>query len=63
VAATATGIGLAALVLRMTSTRMVLDWSDIGVFCAAAVLLVLLVTAATLPALRNATRLSALRTE
>jgi hypothetical protein len=63
VAATATGIGLAALVLRMTSTRMVLDWPDIGVFCAAAVLLVLLVTAATLPALRNATRLSALRTE
>jgi hypothetical protein len=63
VAATATGIGLAALVLRMTSTRMVLDWSDIGAFCGAAVLLVLLVTAATLPALRNATRLSALRTE
>jgi hypothetical protein len=63
VAATATGIGLAALVLRMTSTRMVLDWPDIGVFCAAAVLLVLLVTAATLPALRNATRLSGLRTE
>jgi ABC-type antimicrobial peptide transport system permease subunit len=63
VAATATGIGLAGLVLRMTSTRMVLDWSDIGVFSAAAVLLVLLVTAATLPALRNATRLSALRTE
>jgi hypothetical protein len=63
VAAVATGIGLAWLVLRMTSTPMVLDWSDIGVFCGAAVVLVLLVTAATLPALRNATRLSALRTE
>jgi len=63
VAAVATGIGLAWLVLRMTSTRMVLDWSDVGVFCGSAVLLVLLVTTATLPALRNATRLSALRTE
>lgn len=63
VAAVATGIGLAWLVLRMTSTSMVLDWSDITVFCAAAVVLVLFVTAATLPALRNATRLSALRTE
>jgi len=63
VAAVATGIGLAWLVLRMTHTRMVLDWPDIGVFSGAAVALVLLVTAATLPALRNATRLSALRTE
>ncbi|HEX4701608.1 MAG TPA: FtsX-like permease family protein, partial [Pseudonocardiaceae bacterium] len=62
-AATATGIGLAALVLRMSSTPMVLDWADIGVFGGAAVGLVLLVTAATLPALRNATRLSSLRTE
>jgi hypothetical protein len=63
VAATATGIGLAALVLRMSSTPMVLDWTDIGASGGAAVALVLLVTAATLPALRNATRLSALRTE
>jgi hypothetical protein len=62
-AAVATGIGLAALVLRTTTTRMVLDWTDIGLFCGATVVLVLLVTAATLPALRNATRLSALRTE
>ena len=63
VAAVATGVGLAWLVLRMTHTRMVLDWPDIGVFSGAAVALVLLVTAATLPALHNATRLSALRTE
>ncbi|HEX4721756.1 MAG TPA: FtsX-like permease family protein, partial [Pseudonocardiaceae bacterium] len=63
VAAMATGISLAWLVLRMTSTPMLLDWPGIGVFCGAAVVLVLIVTAATLPALRNATRLSALRTE
>jgi hypothetical protein len=54
---------LAWLVLRMSSTPMVLDWADIGASGGAAVGLVLLVTAATLPALRNATRLSALRTE
>jgi hypothetical protein len=62
-AAVATGIGLAALVLRTTTTPMVLDWTDIGLFCGATVVLVLLVSAATLPALRSATRLSALRTE
>jgi predicted lysophospholipase L1 biosynthesis ABC-type transport system permease subunit len=63
VAAIATGIGLAALVLRLTSTVFQLDWADVGLFSGAAAVLVLLVTAATLPALRNATRLSALRTE
>lgn len=62
-AAVATGIGLAALVLRTTITPLVLDWTDIGLFCGATVVLVLLVSAATLPALRSATRLSALRTE
>lgn len=63
VAAVGTGIGLAALLLRSTSTDMRVDWVVVGVFSAAAVALALLVTAATLPALRNATRLSALRTE
>jgi ABC-type antimicrobial peptide transport system permease subunit len=58
-----TGIGLAALVMRMTSLQLQLDWSSIGIFAGAALVLVLLVTAATLPALRNAMRLSALRTE
>jgi predicted lysophospholipase L1 biosynthesis ABC-type transport system permease subunit len=62
-AAIVTGVGLALLVLNLTSTPILLDWADVGVFSAAAVLLVLLVTAATLPALRNATRLAALRTE
>ncbi len=62
-AAIATGLALAVLVLRITSTRLLLDWPDVGIFSAAAVILVLLVTGATLPALRSATRLSALRTE
>ena len=63
VAAVVTGIGLAFLVLRITGTSIVLDWADVGIFSALAVVLVLLVTAATLPALRSATRLSSLRTE
>lgn len=63
VVAIGTGIGLAALVIRMSSMRMQIDWSSIGIFAGAALVLVLLVTAATLPALRNAMRLSALRTE
>ncbi|HVV21725.1 MAG TPA: FtsX-like permease family protein, partial [Pseudonocardiaceae bacterium] len=63
VAAVVTGIGLALLVLRVTSTSVVLDWADVGIFSGAAVVLVLLVTAATLPALRSAMRLSSLRTE
>lgn len=62
-AAVATGIGLALLVLRITRTSLVLDWADVGIFSVAAAVLVLLVTAATLPALRSATRLSSLRTE
>jgi hypothetical protein len=57
------GLALAAMVLRFTSTSMVFDWADIGVFSAAAAGLVMLVTALTLPALRNATRLGALRAE
>jgi hypothetical protein len=61
--AIATGVGLALLILRITRTAAVVDWPDIGIFSAAAVVLVLLVTAATLPALRGATRLSSLRTE
>jgi hypothetical protein len=63
VAAIATGLALAALVLRITRTNVVLAWADVGVFSAAAVVLVLLITASTLPALRNATRLAAMRTE
>ncbi len=61
--AVGTGIGLAALVIRMTSLTLRIDWFTIGIFAGAALALVLLVTALTLPALRNAMRLSALRTE
>jgi hypothetical protein len=63
VVAVGTGIGLAALVLRMADLPLAMDWSSIGVFAAATVVLVFLVTGATLPALRGTMRLSALRTE
>jgi ABC-type antimicrobial peptide transport system permease subunit len=61
--AVGTGIGLAALVMRMTSLTLRMDWSTIGIFTGSALVLVLLVTALTLPALRSAMRLSALRSE
>jgi hypothetical protein len=63
VVAVGTGIGLAALVIRMTSLTLQIDWFTIGIFACAALVLVLLVTGLTLPALRSAMRLSALRTE
>jgi hypothetical protein len=63
VVAIGTGIGLAALVIRMSSMTLQIDWSTISIFAGAALVLVLLVTALTLPALRSAMRLSALRSE
>lgn len=63
VTAVATGILLAVLVLRLSATHVVLDWATIMTFSGVAVALVLLVTVATLPALRGATRLSAHRME
>ena len=62
-AAVGTGITLAALVLRLSGTGWNVDWSAIGILCGGAAALVLLVTIATLPSLRRATRLSDLRTE
>ncbi|HVV19377.1 MAG TPA: FtsX-like permease family protein, partial [Pseudonocardiaceae bacterium] len=62
-AAIGTGVLLAALVLRLSGTSLTLDWITIGTFSGVAALLVVLVTAATLPALRGAMRLAALRTE
>jgi hypothetical protein len=59
----ATGIVLAALVFRLTHDPFTMDWSNVGLMSAAAVVLVLLVTALTLPSLRSATRLTALRSE
>lgn len=63
VVAVGTGIGLAALVVRMASRPLQIDWLTIGLFAIATMALVFLVTALTLPALRSAMRLSALRTE
>jgi len=62
VAANAAGIGLAALVLRWTQLPIAFDWPDIALFDAAAIAMVLIVTALTLPSLRTATRQTALRT-
>jgi hypothetical protein len=57
------GLALAWLVLRQTSVPMAIDWGGIGVFAGSAIVLVLLVTGLTLPALRGATKLAALRNE
>jgi hypothetical protein len=61
--AVVTGVGLAALVFELLSEPFQMDWLTVTLFSAASALLVLLVTAMTLPTLRSATRLAALRTE
>lgn len=58
-----TGIGLAALVMRLSNDPLSVDWAGVSLLCAGAIALSLLVSAMTMPFLRNATRLSALRTE
>jgi hypothetical protein len=63
VVAVGIGIGIAGLVIRMVDLPLRVDWPTIGVFAAAAVALVFAMTALTLPALRGATRLAAMRTE
>lgn len=63
VAAIATGLGLAALVFRLTNMRFTLDWENLAMMASTAGLLILLITVMTLPTLRSATRLAALRTE
>ena len=57
------GIGLAALVLHSTKSPIALDWPGIAMLDAAAIAMVLLITVLTLPSLRTATRLTALRSE
>jgi hypothetical protein len=58
------GIGIGALVVRMTDESSAkLDWGFIAALAAAAVALVLAVTAATLPSLRSVTRVETLRAE
>jgi CubicO group peptidase (beta-lactamase class C family) len=63
VVAVVTGIGLAQLVFRMVGDPFTMDWLGVALYSGAATVLVLLVTAMTLPTLRSATRLAALRTE
>jgi hypothetical protein len=58
-----TGLGLAALVFRLAGEPFSVDWPSVGLFSGTAAVLVLLVTALTLPTLRSATRLAALRSE
>jgi hypothetical protein len=50
-------------VLRLIYAPPMVDWPGVVLFAGVAAALVLAVTAATLPTLRGATRLSALRTE
>jgi len=63
VVALITGIGLAALVMRLSNESMAVDWAGVALLCAGAIALSLVVSAMTMPFLRNATRLTALRTE
>ncbi|HEV2783050.1 MAG TPA: FtsX-like permease family protein [Actinophytocola sp.] len=61
--AVVTGISLAALVFELLGESFRMDWSTVALFSGVASLLVLAVTVLTLPTLRSATRLAALRTE
>jgi hypothetical protein len=58
-----TGVVLAGLVLPVVGVDAVVDWRGVAVYSAAAVLAVGLVTLLTLPAVRQATRPTALRSE
>ncbi|MFI6301864.1 FtsX-like permease family protein [Amycolatopsis thailandensis] len=63
VIATATGIGIAAVGKRMFWRSLYIDWAAVGVLAAAAIVMVLLVTAATLPSVRSAAKTESLRTD
>ncbi|WP_409492795.1 FtsX-like permease family protein [Amycolatopsis sp. cmx-11-12] len=63
VIATATGIGIAAVGRRMFWDAVSIDWAAVGVLTAAAIVMVLLVTASTLPSVRSAAKTESLRTE
>ncbi|MEW2504313.1 FtsX-like permease family protein [Amycolatopsis sp. NPDC047767] len=62
-AATGTGIGLAALVTRLLGTPVTVDWTTLATLAGTCVALVFLVTALALPALRTAMRPDSIRTE
>lgn len=63
VVAVLTGVGLAWLVMRISDEPLAIDWLGVGLLSGGAALLSVLVTAMTLPFLRNATRPTSLRTE
>jgi hypothetical protein len=58
-----TGVVLAGLVLPVVGAEALVDWRSVGVYSAAAVAVVGVVTLLTLPAVRQATRPTALRAE
>ncbi|WP_033289853.1 FtsX-like permease family protein [Amycolatopsis jejuensis] len=63
VLAVAAGLGLTAPILRLANLPMVVDGGVLAALAGAAVVAVLLVTALTLPLLRQVTRLDTLRSE
>ncbi len=63
VAAIATGIGIAGTASRLLSDSLVVDWAGVGVLAGSSIVVVLLVTASTLPSVRSAARAENLRTE
>lgn len=63
VLATATGIAVAALGKRLFWDGLYVDWSAVALLAAAAVVMVLLVTASTVPSVRSAAKAENLRTE
>ena len=61
--AATTGIALGSVLLRILGTPVRISWADVAAMAGVGVLVVLLVTAASLPVLWRAIRPEALRTE
>jgi hypothetical protein len=61
--AVATGLGVGALLIQIMDGPITFDWPSVGLLAGASVLVVLLATALTLPALIRATRPTGLRAE
>jgi hypothetical protein len=57
------GVGLSALVFPLVDEPFTIDWTSVGFLSVAAAMLVVAVTGLTLPSLRSAARLEALRSE